>query len=140
MSRTQRTMVVPMVLIVILLSDLVGGMLGTVSPREWDLLLARLQDNQVISVAPTSNTQATLYVLDVNQAMRQELMVDLCIPGNGYGSGPASMLILLTTETGTVEMPLDNDLALRMELVPDSFYTDDELEPSPMFSAQIAGR
>jgi hypothetical protein len=73
-----------------------------------------------------------LYVIDTSWPTTREVMVDLRMPGHRYGSGLSSVPILLTTETGVVEMPLDGGIALRMELVPSTIYTDDELEPAPL--------
>ncbi len=139
MIRTRHAIVVPVTLVLILLSAIVGTLLGTVSPHDWDMLLAWIQGGQVITVTPASNAQATLYVLDAGQPMTQEMMVDLHVSGPGYGGGPASVPILLTTAKGAVEVPINDELVLRMELVPGMAYMDDEPEPSPpMLPLQVA--
>jgi len=141
MSQTRRAMVVSMTLVLILLTAAMGALLGTVLPYEWDVLLARIQGSQIISIAPASNVQTTLYVLDAGQPARRKVMVDLRLPEQGHGDGSTSVPILLTSEMGTVEIPLDDGLALRMELVPGISDTDEELEPFPaMFSVQAAQR
>lgn len=141
MSRTQRTIVVPVISILILLAAAIGTLLGTVPPYEWDMFLARIQGRQIISIAPASNAQATLYVLDADRPATREVMVDLHVPGHGYGDSLTSMPILLTQNTGAIEMPLDDGLALRMELVPGTSYPHDWPEPLPSVSpGQVAHR
>jgi hypothetical protein len=140
MSRAQRKIVLPTVLVLILLAVTVGVILGTVPQHQWDVLLARVQNLQVNSVAPATHTQATLYILDAAQPVRQEMMIDLRVSEYKYGNPSSSIPILLTADAGTVEMPLDNGLFLRMELVQDAYYMEDEPEPFPLMSpAQIAG-
>jgi hypothetical protein len=140
MVRTQRTTPVLVTSTVILLSITVGLCLGMVPQQEWDLLVARLQGSRIISVVPASNAQVTLYVLDADQPVRREVLVDLRLPGNGHDAGLASVPVWLTMGLDAVEMPLDDNLALRMELVP---YTSPEewpdLHPS-MRAAQVPNR
>jgi hypothetical protein len=141
MSRRQRKIMIPTVLGLILLAAIVGAALGTVPLHQWDLLLARIQNHRVISVVPTSHSQATLYVLDTAQPVRQEMMVDLRVSEYGYANSSASVPFLLAADRGAVAMPLDNGLTLRMELVQDPFYMEDDLEPFPLMSpAQVAER
>ena len=134
MSRTQRAVIVPITLLVILMAAALGTLLGTVAPHEWDLFPAQIQGRscQISPGVPATNARTTLYVLDTSWLATREVMVDLRMPGHGYGSGLSSVPILLTTETGVVEMPLDSGVVLRMELVPSTLYTDDELEPAPL--------
>lgn len=140
MSRAQRKIMIPTVLGLILLAAIVGAALGTVPLHQWDLLLARIQNHRVISVVPVSHSQATLYVLDTAQPVRQEMMIDLRVSEYEYGSPSSSIPILLTADAGIVEMRLDNGLFLRLELVRDAYYMEDEPEPFPLMSpAQVAG-
>ncbi len=134
MSRTQRVVIVPITLLVILMAAALGTLLGTVAPHEWDLFPAQIQGRscQISPGAPATNARTILYVLDTGWPATREVIVDLRIPGHGYDNGLSSVPILLTTETGVVEMPLDGGVALRMELVPSTLYTDDELKPAPL--------
>jgi hypothetical protein len=141
MNRTQRTIVVPVTLALILLSAVVGVLLSAVSPHNWDTLLTRLQGGQIVTIAPASNAQATLYVLDASRPTMQEMMVNLRVSRPEYSDGPASVPILLTTEKSVVEVPINDDLILRMELLPGISYMDKEPGPvPPRFPIQIAER
>lgn len=141
MNRRQRTIVIPVTLALILLSAAVGTLLGTVSSHDWDMLLARIQGGRVNTVAPASNARATLYVLDASQPTTREVVVDLRVSGPGYDSSLASVPILLTAEKNAVEMPINDELVLRMELMPGISYLDDEPAPSPpVLPLQVAER
>jgi len=140
MVRTRRTMTVLGVSTVLLLSTALGMWLGMVPQYEWDLFWARIQGEQVVSVEPSSSSQATLYVLDVDRSARQEVLVDLHLPGQGHGTDLASVPIWLTMGLGAVEMPLDDGLALRVELVPNAFSDERPAPRPPLLPGQIAQR
>ena len=86
-----------------------------------------------------ANMQATLYVLDVDQPVRQEVLVELRLPENGYDTALRSVPVWLTMGLGAVEMPLDNGLALRMELVRDT-YSHEGPDYPRLSPAQVAGQ
>ena len=140
MSRTERVIVVPITLLLILLSAVVGPSLGTVPAHEWDIFLSRLQGNRIVSIAPVSNHQSTLYMLDTDQPTVQRAKVNLWLAEQGSNANSSPVPIWLTAEKGVVEMPLDNGLALRMELVSSIYYPDGDLESFPTFPVQVAGR
>jgi len=132
MSRTQRTITIPITLTLILITAAIGAWLGTVSSQEWDTFLAQIQNmgNHAISLASASPSQTTMYVFDADQPTTREIIVDLWIC-DGRRSGNKIVPILLTAERGAVEMPLTNDLALRMELISHNTNAPDELQPFP---------
>lgn len=113
MVRTRRLTIVSVVSMVFLLSAALGMWLGMVPQQEWDLFLARLRSDQVVSVAPTSRTQATLFVFDEDQPLTQEVMLDVHLSGSDSVSVP----VWLATDRGATEMVLDDGLMLRVELV-----------------------
>ncbi len=131
MSRTQRAVVMPVTLILILLAAAIGTFLGTMPAHKWDTLLAQLQNNHIVAVPPASQVRGTLYVLDTDRPTAQEVMVDVYLPQREHDYGPASLPLLLTPDMGAVEIPLDDGLALRMECVPILPYPDHKLEPIP---------
>ena len=139
MSRTQR-IVVPITLLLILLAAVVGVSLGTVPAREWDIFFSRFQGKRIVSIAPVSNFQSTLYMLDTDQPTVQRAKVNLWLAEQGSNANSSPVSIWLTAEKGAVEMPLDNGLALRMELVSSIYYPGGDLESFPTFPVQVAGR
>ena len=124
MVRTQRVMMVPIILIMLLLSVALGAWLGMVPQYEWDIFLTRFQGGQVVSVAPATSAQSTIYVFDAKQPATRNVTVDLRS---------------LEAIDGMMEMRLDEGLILRMELVQDTPNPDNELELfPPMLSARVA--
>ena len=140
MVRKQRVATTLVASAVLLLAIALGMWLGTVPQQEWEVLLARLQGSHLVSVAPASSTQATLFVLDVDQPVRQEVLVDLQWSDDGYGAGQGSLPVWLTMGLGAVEMPLDNGLALRVELVPGASSDEWSESRAAILSTQIAHR
>jgi len=134
MSPVQRAIIVPLTLALILLTAVMGMLLGTVPSHEWDMLVARIQGRPIISVAPASNAHATLYMLEVDQPAKREVRVNLQTSEQDRGAGSTTVPIVLTSDMGAVEIPLDDGVALRIEFVPASPYTDDKLDPVPVMS------
>lgn len=141
MNQRQRTIVAPVTLALILLSAVVGVLLSGISPHNWDALLARIRGGQILTVAPASNAQATLYVLDASRPTTQEIMVNLRVSRPEYSIGPTSVPILLTAEKNVVEVPINDELVLRMELLPGISYMDEGPGPiPPRLPIQVAER
>jgi hypothetical protein len=141
MSQAQRAIIIPVTLALILLTAVMGAFLGTASPHEWDMLVARIQGESIISVTPASKTHATLYMLQADTPATREVRVDLQLSGKGHDDGSTSVPMLLTPDMGAVEIPLDDGVALRIEFVPAAPYADDEPHPIPVMSpVQVAER
>jgi hypothetical protein len=132
MVRTRRTAMISVVSMVLLLSAALGAGLGKIPQREWDLFLARLRSDRIVSVAPKSHTRATLYVFDEDRPLAQEVRLDLRVSGNDVRDSWASVPVLLAADRGPIEMTLDDGLTLRMELVGDPSSTDERPVPAPL--------